>query len=43
MIMIPLIVFHFARAFGNAKGLVNLITKKNNRVLQIHEFLAALN
>ena len=32
MIPIPLLVFHFERVFGNAKSLVNLITKQNNRV-----------
>ena len=30
MIPIPLLVFYFARAFGSAKSLVNLITKLNN-------------
>ena len=32
MIPILLLVFHFARDFGNAKSLVNLITKENNHV-----------
>ena len=27
MIPMPLLVFHLTRAFGNAKSLVNLITK----------------
>ena len=28
MIPIPLLVFHFARAFGNVKSLINLIIKQ---------------
>ena len=32
MTPIPLLVFHFAHVFGNAKSSVNLITKQNNRV-----------
>ena len=40
MTPIPLLGFHLARAFGNAKSLVNLITKQNNRVsYKLTEFL----
>ena len=41
MVPIPLLVFHFTRVFGNAKSLVNLITKLTNRGLTNSRILYA--